>query len=180
MLIACSPLSIASAMAARARRSAGLIPYRFTGGRLEVLIGHMGGPRWSRRDEHAWSIIKGEHDEHEPALAAARREFTEETGAPVPEGPMLELGEVRQAGGKRVAAWALAAELDAAGLHSNTFTMEWPPRSGKHVEFPEIDRFAWCELDTARRRLVAAQATLLDQLERALAAGRADAPRGVA
>ena len=176
MLVACRPLSIARAMAASARRSAGLIPYRFAGGRVEVLIGHMGGPRWSRRDQRAWSIIKGEHDEREPALAAARREFTEETGAPVPDGPLLELGEIRQAGGKRVAAWALAAELDAAALHSDSFTMEWPPRSGRQMQFPELDRFEWCDLDTARCRLVAAQARLLDELERLLADSPADRP----
>ncbi len=151
-----------------ARTSAGLLPYRVRDGRLEVLIAHMGGPLWARRDEGAWSVIKGEHDEHEDALAAARREFEEETGAAAPGGPVLELGEVRQSGGKRVTAWAVEADLDTAALRSNTFELEWPPRSGRMQAFPEVDRFEWCELEPARRRLVKAQAELLDRLERLL------------
>ena len=148
-----------------ARTSAGLLPYRHRAGRLEVLIAHMGGPLWARRDEGAWTIVKGEHDEHEQPLSAARREFEEETGVTPPDGPALELGEVRQSGGKRVTAWALEADLDPAGLHSNTFELEWPPRSGSVQEFPEVDRFEWCEPELARKRLVRAQAELLDRLE---------------
>ena len=109
-------------------------------------------------------MIKGELDEGEEALAAARREFEEETGTPPPDGPALDLGEVRQSGGKRVMAWAVEAELDAASLRSNTFELEWPPRSGRSQEFPEVDRFEWCEPALARRRLVKAQAELLDRL----------------
>ena len=150
--------------------SAGLLPYRVKDGRTEVLIGHMGGPIWSRRDGRAWSIVKGELQPGEEALEAARREFAEETGTPAPEGPLLELGEVRQAGGKRVLDWALAAELDASALRSNTFELEWPPRSGQMREFPELDRFEWCGLPLARERLVKAQAELLDRLEELLGA----------
>ena len=151
-----------------ARTSAGLLPYRVRDGRVEVLIAHMGGPLWARREEGAWSVIKGEHDEQEEQLAAARREFREETGAPAPDGPALELGEVRQSGGKRVRAWAVEADLDAASLHSNTFELEWPPRSGRMQEFPEVDRFEWCEPALARARLVKAQAELIDRLEELL------------
>lgn len=153
---------------AMAARSAGLLPYRTRDGRLEVLIAHMGGPLWSRREDAAWSIVKGEHDEREDALAAARREFEEETGVEAPGGPALELGEIRQSGGKRVTAWAVEAELDPAALHSNTFELEWPPRSGRTQQFPEVDRYDWCELPLARRRLVKAQAELLDRLEQLL------------
>jgi predicted NUDIX family NTP pyrophosphohydrolase len=150
------------------RTSAGLLPYRVRDGRLEVLIAHMGGPLWARREEAAWSLVKGEHDEREEPLAAARREFEEETGVTAPQGPALELGEVRQSGGKRVTAWAVEADLDPATLRSNTFELEWPPRSGRIQEFPEVDRFEWCGLERARRRLVKAQAVLLDRLERSL------------
>lgn len=147
-----------------ARASAGLLPYRVSEGRVEVLIAHMGGPLWSRREDGAWSVIKGELGEGEQAMAAALREFEEETGAPAPDGPALELGEVRQSGGKRVIAWAVEADLDAANLRSNTFELEWPPRSGHMREFPEVDRFEWCEPALARARLVKAQAELLDRL----------------
>ncbi len=128
----------------------------------------MGGPLWARREEGAWSLIKGEHGEQEEPLAAARREFEEETGVAAPSGPVLELGEVRQSGGKRVSAWAVEADLDPARLSSNTFELEWPPRSGRVQEFPEIDRFEWCETPLARARLVTAQTELLDRLERLL------------
>jgi predicted NUDIX family NTP pyrophosphohydrolase len=149
--------------------SAGLLPYRRRDGHLEVLIAHMGGPFWSRRDEGAWTIVKGELDEAEDALAAARREFEEETGRPAPDGPALELGEVRQSGGKRVRAWAIEADLDPAALRSNTFAVEWPPRSGKTQEFPEVDRFEWCPPPVASRRLVKAQAELIERLTELLA-----------
>jgi predicted NUDIX family NTP pyrophosphohydrolase len=149
--------------------SAGLLLYRFRDGTLEVLIAHMGGPFWARREEGAWSIVKGEHDEHEQPLAAARREFAEETGAPAPQGPAIELGEIRQAGGKRVRAWAVEGDLDEAGIVSNTFEMQWPPRSGRAAEFPEIDRVQWCDPATARRLLVKAQSVLVERLEQRLA-----------
>jgi predicted NUDIX family NTP pyrophosphohydrolase len=151
-----------------ASNSAGLLPYRIRDGRLEVLIAHMGGPLWARRDEHAWTIVKGEYDDTEDALAAARREFEEETGRAAPDGPLLELGEVRQAGGKRVRAWAVEADLDAGALRSNTFALEWPRGSGEVREFPEVDRFEWCGPPVAERRLVKAQAALLERLAQLL------------
>ena len=150
--------------------SAGLLPYRRRDGALEVLIAHMGGPLWASREEGAWSIVKGEHSDEEDALAAARREFAEETGAAAPEGPLIELGEIRQSGGKRVRAWAVEGEFDPAALRSNTFTIEWPPRSGREAQFPEIDRVRWCDTASARRLLIKAQAGLLDELERRLGA----------
>lgn len=146
-------------------RSAGLLLYRRgENDRIEVLLGHMGGPFWSRKDERAWSIPKGEHTPEEEALAAAYREFEEETGSPAPAGEPLELGEVKQSSGKVVAAWALAGDFDPSTLSSNTFTLEWPPRSGRMQEFPELDRACWFEVDTARLKLVAAQAAFLDRL----------------
>jgi predicted NUDIX family NTP pyrophosphohydrolase len=151
------------------KTSAGLLPYRMRDGRVELLIAHMGGPLWANKDEGAWSIVKGEYDEREEdAYAAARREFAEETGAPPPDGEALALGEIRQRSGKRVIAWAIAGELDPATVHSNTFSMEWPPRSGRRQDFAEIDRVAWVDPDTARRKLVAGQAGLIDALERRL------------
>ena len=149
-------------------KSAGLLLYRRRQGRIEVLLGHMGGPFWARKDERAWSIPKGEHPEAEDALAAARREFAEETGAPPPDGPTLDLGEVRQSGGKRVTAWAVEGDLDPAAVKSNTFQVEWPPRSGRRQEFPEIDRAGWFDLDTARRKIVKGQVALVDRLEERL------------
>ncbi len=145
--------------------------FRRPSGGLEVLIAHMGGPLWARRDEGAWTIVKGEPEPGETPLAAARREFAEETGAAPPAGPAIELGEVRQSGGKRVRAWALEGEFDPAALRSNTFTIEWPPRSGRRAEFPEIDRVRWCDPDSARRLLIAAQRAFVDELERVLADG---------
>ena len=155
---------------ARTAQSAGLLLYRLgEGGRPEVLLGHMGGPFWARKDEGAWSVFKGEHGADEDALAAARREFEEETGSPPPEGPVIELGEVRQSSGKRVTAWAIEGDFDPSRLRSNTFSIEWPPRSGKQATFPEVDRAEWFDLETARRKLVRAQAAFIDRLEGALA-----------
>jgi predicted NUDIX family NTP pyrophosphohydrolase len=149
------------------KTSAGLLPYRVRNERLEVLIAHMGGPLWASQDEGAWSIVKGEYDEREEdAYAAALREFTEETGAAPPPGDALALGEIRQRSGKRVVAWAIAGELDPATVSSNTFSMEWPPRSGRQQQFAEIDRVEWVDPATARRKLVAAQAAFVDALER--------------
>jgi predicted NUDIX family NTP pyrophosphohydrolase len=131
---------------------------------LEVLLGHMGGPFWARKDEGAWSILKGECEAGEDPLAAARREFEEETGLPVPMGELVPLGEIRQSGGKRVVAWAIEADLDPATIVSNTFTVEWPPRSGRDVSFPEIDRAAWLDVAAARPKLVSAQVAFVDAL----------------
>lgn len=153
-----------------AEKSAGILLYRTRAGTTEVLIAHMGGPFWARREEGAWTIVKGEYGEQEDPLHAARREFAEETGAMPPDSQPIELGEVRQSGGKRVRAWALEGEFDPAALRSNSFELEWPPRSGRIAEFPEIDRVQWCDPVTARRLLVKAQAPLLDELERRLAA----------
>lgn len=158
-------------VAAAGKTSAGLLPYRaLGGGTLEVLIGHMGGPFWARKDEAAWSVIKGEYDpETEDAQAAAVREFAEETGQPAPTGELLDLGEVKQSGGKRVRAWAVEApDLDPAGFVSNTFTVEWPPRSGRQQEFPEIDRAEWMPLEVAETRLVKAQRDFAARLRAAL------------
>ena len=149
-------------------QSAGLLLYRIRDGGPEVFIGHMGGPFWAKKDERAWSVFKGEYDDSEDALAAARREFEEETGSPPPDGPLIDLGEVRQSSGKRVNAWAVEGDFDPADLKSNTFTAEWPPRSGRQAEFPEVDRAEWFDLETARAKLVKAQAGFIDVLEREL------------
>lgn len=145
-------------------RSAGLLLHRDLGAGREVLLGHLGGPYFARKDGGAWSIPKGEYDPDEPALDAARREFVEEFGAPVPAGELVPLGSVRQRNGKEVTAWALAADFDATAIVSNTFELEWPPRSGRRQEFPEIDRAAWFPLDTARTKMTAGQDALLDRL----------------
>lgn len=150
------------------RRSAGLLLWRRTPGSFEVLLGHMGGPLWAKRDERAWSIPKGEYDDTEDALVAARREFAEELGHPAPSGPLIELGDVKQSGGKVVTAWALEGDLDPDTVVSNTFTLPWPPRSGRTAEFPEVDRAAWFVPDAARLKLVAAQAAFVDRLDAAL------------
>jgi predicted NUDIX family NTP pyrophosphohydrolase len=150
--------------------SAGVLLYRIAPGPSpdrggpEVLLVHPGGPMWARRDLGAWSIPKGEVDAGEDALAAARREFSEETGSPAPDGEPLSLGEVRLKSGKRVLAWALAGDLDAASIVSNTFEMQWPPRSGVTRTFPEVDRAQWFGLDDARERLNPAQAAFVDRL----------------
>ncbi|HKN92810.1 MAG TPA: NUDIX domain-containing protein [Thermoleophilaceae bacterium] len=148
------------------KRSAGLLLFRLRDGQLEVLIAHMGGPFWARKDERAWSIIKGEYEEGEDPFEAACREFEEETGSSPPAGRTIELGEVRQRSGKRVVAWGIDGDFDPASVRSNTFTLEWPPRSGELREFPEIDRAEWVDLDTARRKLVKGQVPFVDALER--------------
>ena len=151
------------------RTSAGVLLYRRRGSGLEVLIGHMGGPFWARKDDAAWSVPKGEYGAGEEAFAVALREFEEELGSPVPASDFLPLGEVRQAGGKVLTVWAAEGDLDASAAHSNTFTLEWPPRSGRLQEFPEIDRAAWVSIDEARAKLVRGQVPLLDQLLAVLA-----------
>ncbi len=145
------------------KRSAGILLFRRQP-RLQVLIGHLGGPLWSRRETAAWSIPKGEYGPDETALQAARREFTEELGAPAPEAGFIELGMVRQSGGKQVTAWAVEADLDLDQLVLGTFEMEWPPRSGRIERFPELDRLAWCEPEVARERLITSQREFLDRL----------------
>jgi predicted NUDIX family NTP pyrophosphohydrolase len=147
-----------------ASRSAGLLLYRLRHGVPEVLLVHPGGPFWARRDAGAWSIPKGEYGDREEPRACALREFEEETGTAPPPGELIELGSVKQKGGKVVSAWAAEGDLDADRIRSNTFTMEWPPRSGRTAEFPEIDRAAWFPVDTAREKLVPAQAEFLDRL----------------
>ncbi len=148
--------------------SAGLLMYRRRGGGVEILLVHPGGPLWAKRDYGAWSIPKGEVDPGEDELAAARREFEEETGFEA-SGKFLPLGEIRQKSGKLVRAWAFEGNCDPHTLRSNTFRMEWPPRSGREQEFPEIDRAEFFALDEARRRINPAQVPLLDHLEEKLA-----------
>jgi len=145
--------------------SAGLVLYRVRDGKTEVLLVHPGGPFWKRRDEGAWSIPKGEIGPGESRLDVARREFQEELGVPLPEGEVLPLGSVRQAGGKVVHAWAAPGDLDVSRVSSSTFAIEWPPRSGRTQEFPEVDKAAWFDLDAARRMILAAQGAFLDRLE---------------
>jgi predicted NUDIX family NTP pyrophosphohydrolase len=147
------------------RRSAGILLHRRHGDELEVLLVHPGGPAWANRDAGAWSVPKGEHLEGEDPLAAARREFEEELGSPPPEGDPDDLGEIRQKSGKRVRAWALAGDLDATQIHSNTFMFEWPPRTGKMIEISEVDRAEWFGLDVAREKINSGQVPLLDRLE---------------
>jgi predicted NUDIX family NTP pyrophosphohydrolase len=135
---------------------------------LEVLLGHPGGPFFARKDADTWSVLKGEVEPGEDLIAVARREFQEETGHPVPDGPTIDLGEIRQRGGKIVVAWAVEGDLDPASAVSNTFEMQWPPGSDRTQAFPEIDRVEWFDLATARVRIKAAQAPFLERLEAAL------------
>jgi predicted NUDIX family NTP pyrophosphohydrolase len=151
------------------KASAGILLYRRRQGELEVLLAHPGGPYWVKRDLGAWTIPKGEIGGGEDPLAAARREFAEETGV-VPGEPAMALAPIRQRGGKVVHAWAIEGDCDADAIVSNRFTLEWPPRSGKTAEFPEIDRAGWFALGEARRRILEAQAPLLDELQRRLGA----------
>ncbi|MBB3674406.1 NUDIX domain-containing protein [Modestobacter versicolor] len=146
-------------------RSAGVLLYRRAGGGgVEVLIGHMGGPFWARKDAAGWSIPKGEAGPDEEPFDVARREFAEELGSPVPATEFLDLGELRVSGGKLLTVWAAEGDLDAAATVSNTFAMEWPPRSGRVQGFPEIDRSAWFPVDAAREKLVRGQVPFLDRL----------------
>ena len=146
------------------KKSAGLLMYRRTeAGSLEVLLAHPGGPFWRGKDEGAWTIPKGEYDENEEPLAAAIREFGEETAFAVSP-PFLPLGEIVQKSRKRITAWAFAGDCDPTQLRSNTFEIEWPPRSGRMRSFPEIDRVEWLALDAARRKINPAQCALLDRL----------------
>jgi predicted NUDIX family NTP pyrophosphohydrolase len=145
-----------------AKRSAGILLFRRDP--LEVLLVHPGGPFWAKKDLGAWSIPKGEHEEGEDAMACALREFTEETGSAPAPGELTDLGTVKQKAGKVVAAWALEGDLDAGAVTSNTFSMQWPPRSGRLQEFPEVDRAEWFSLDAALERINPAQAAFLERL----------------
>ncbi|HEX5369661.1 MAG TPA: NUDIX domain-containing protein [Dehalococcoidia bacterium] len=155
------------------KSSAGLLLYRRRNGVLEVLLAHPGGPFWAKKDQGAWSIPKGEIDAGEDPLQAAIREFEEETGHR-PSGDFVPLSDVRQAGGKVVFAWAVEGDLDAATIKSNTFSVEWPPRSGRVVEFPEIDRVAWFSIEEASNRILKGQLPLLSELVRAVAGASPD------
>jgi predicted NUDIX family NTP pyrophosphohydrolase len=143
-----------------AKQSAGLLLYRYRSSQLEVLLAHPGGPFWQNRDAGAWSIPKGEFGDNEDALAAAQREFQEETGL-VASGDFMPLRSIKQRSGKTVHAWLVACDLDVSRIKSNTYSMEWPPRSGKFQEFAEIDRAEWFTLDVAMEKILEAQQPLL-------------------
>lgn len=157
------------AAAGRGSTSAALLLHRRGEAGVEVLVGHMGGPFWARRDAGAWTVPKGEPEPGEELHAAALREFAEELGVAPPPGPDLPLGAVRQRAGKTVHAWAREGDLDLAAVRPGTFEAEWPPRSGRRATFPELDRVAWLPLARARELVVPAQAELLDRLAAALA-----------
>ena len=146
------------------RKSAGLLLFREVSGCLEVLLVHPGGPYWSKKDEGAWSIPKGEFDDNESPLDAAKREFAEETGF-MPEGEVFPLEPLRQPSGKLIYAWAMKHDLDPSILRSNTFSMEWPPKSGRLQEFPEVDRAAWFAVGEASHKILKGQAAFLVQLQ---------------
>ena len=155
--------------------SAGILMYRRGHQKVEVLLVHPGGPYWRKKDEGAWSIPKGEIDEDENAEVAARREFLEETGIAV-TGPLEPLGEIRQRGGKRVTAFAVKGDLDVNAIKSNTFEIEWPPKSGKLQSFPEIDRAVWFDLAVAHVKIIESQRPLLDRLVELVSHGAKLAP----
>lgn len=158
------PLRLRQTGGVAGKRSAGILLYRWTAGRIEVLLGHMGGPFWSGRDASSWSIPKGEYLPDETPEAAARREFEEELGLPVPDGELVALDTVRQPGGKIVTIWALCGELDPSEVVPGTFEMEWPRGSGQIQKFPEIDRAEWFDLEHAREKIVSGQREFLDRL----------------
>ncbi|SRR6266702_1234777 len=147
------------------KRSAGILMYRHRSQEFEIFLAHPGGPFWAKKDLGAWSIPKGEYDGDEDPLEAAKREFEEETGISV-TGNFLPLGEVKQAGGKIVTAWAVEGDCDLSILHSNTFQVEWPPGSNKMKEFPEVDRWKWFPLPSAREHILSGQVVFLDRLMR--------------
>ncbi len=151
------------------KRSAGILLYRRSGDDVEVLLVHPGGPFWAKKDLGAWSIPKGEYDQGDDPLETALRELEEETGHRLGDQDLLELGTIRQRSGKVLSAWAAPGDLDAETITSNTFTIEWPPRSGSQREFPEVDRAEWFDVPTAREKVLAAQAELIDRLLNALA-----------
>jgi predicted NUDIX family NTP pyrophosphohydrolase len=151
--------------------SAGVLLFRRSGGRLELLLAHQGGPYWTTKDLGHWTIPKGEVEPGEPWIDVARREFAEETGLELLVHEDLPLGEITQKSGKTVVAWAVEGDLDPALAHSNTFSLEWPPRSGQFQDFPEIDHVEWFDVPEARRRLKLAQGPFIDRLEAALGLG---------
>ena len=156
---------------ARSNVSAGILLWRRVAhSELEVLLGHPGGPFFATKDEGHWTVLKGEAEPDDDLLTVARREFEEETGHAAPEGDPIGLGQVRQKGGKIVHAWALEGDLDPSTATSNSFEMEWPPRSGRTKEFPEIDRVAWFDLPAARTKIKAEQTAFLDRLQEELRA----------
>ncbi len=145
------------------RQSSGILLYRFSGEQLQFLLVHPGGPFFRNKDEGSWSIVKGEFRDDEDPLTAAKREFMEETGQQV-NGKFIELDPIVQKGGKKVYCWAVEADIDPAGVKSNLFEIEWPPKSGKKESFPEIDRAAWFEAGTAKMKINSAQVSLLEGL----------------
>lgn len=159
-----------------AKHSAGILLYRIRDGDLEVFLVHPGGPYWKNKDAGAWSIPKGEFDEGADPLASAQREFHEETGSRV-SGEFVALTPLKQPSGKLVHAWAVRGDIDAASIASNTFSMEWPPRSGKQQSFPEVDRGEWFSVSAAREKLLRGQRGFLDQLESRFDSGSNFAPR---
>ena len=146
------------------KESAGLLMYRLRNSALEVFLVHPGGPYWAKKDQGAWSIPKGEFGEGEDGLEAAKREFREETGL-VPQGSFIALSPIKQAGGKTVYGWAVRGDCDAKTIASNTFTMEWPPRSGNRQEFPEVDRAEWFAIEVAKEKILKGQVRFLEELE---------------
>lgn len=146
------------------RKSAGILLYRFQKDGVEVFLVHPGGPFWVNKDLGSWSVPKGEYNDDEDALKAAQREFQEETGLSI-QGNFIELGEVRQPSGKRVRVWALENDQEVENIRSNTFQLEWPPKSGKMQEFPEVDRGGWFSIPEARQKILKGQFPFLDKLE---------------
>jgi predicted NUDIX family NTP pyrophosphohydrolase len=154
-------------MPSKPKRSAGILAFRLGEGALEVLLIHPGGPLWAKKDAGSWSIPKGLYTEDEDALVVAKREFEEETGFK-PIGDFIELGAFRQPSGKTISAWAVENDFDISAFKSNTFSMEWPPRSGRMQEFPEADRAQWFGVAEARRKIAKGQVAIVDALERRL------------
>ena len=150
------------------KHSAGLLLYRGSGHGLEVLLVHLGGPYWAKRDVGAWTVPKGEYEQGDDPKAAAQREFAEELGSAPPAGRLLDLGEVRQSGGKLTRLWAVSGDLDVDAVRSNSFEMQWPPHSGQRAMFPEVDRAAWFALPAARTKLLASLRPFLERLEEQL------------
>jgi predicted NUDIX family NTP pyrophosphohydrolase len=154
------------------RESAGILAFRQVSSQLQVFLVHPGGPFWAKKDEGAWSIPKGEIKEDEDPLLAARREFKEETGLDLEaEGEVIPLRPLRQAGGKIIHAWAIECQLDPTKFKSNTFSMEWPPKSGRHQEFPEIDKVGWFGIEEAKRKILKSQLPLLNELQEKIRGG---------
>ncbi len=153
------------------KRSAGLLLYRWRDGSLEVLLGHPGGPFFARKDDGVWTIPKGEYEAGEEPLAAAYREFTEEIGTAPPDGDPVPLGQTLQSNGKVATVWGLEGDLDVTEIRCNLFDLEWPPKSGRMQQFPELDRASWFDLDTARRKAFASQLPFFERLEQHLSGG---------